>query len=97
MLWIGSNLLPQGGSGKGAGDGARPHLHFEVDRSTDNPLSTPTEGGVVDTTIDPLDILYKKADQIVAPDCVPDIGASATDSAGRPWYNIKKIEAVPTI
>ena len=95
--WVtpGEHIATQGASGAGAGHGARPHLHFEVDRSIDNPLSTPTEGGGVDTTIDPLDILYKKADQIVEPDTA--VGGSAVDENNEPWYNVSKIGAIPVV
>ena len=89
----GEYIAKEGATGNGAGNGARYHLHLEVDTDTTYPLATPTEGGGVDTTLDPLSILYRSSSQTVAPDS--DIGASSTDSAGRPWYNISKIRAIP--
>lgn len=97
--WVkpGEKIAVEGASGNGAGNGKRVHLHLEVDRSIDNPLSTPTEGGKTDTTIDPLDILYRRADQLVKPDCAPEVGGSSVDAEGRAWYNVQKIEAIPVI
>lgn len=86
----GDQLAIQGSSGTGA-QGI--HVHMEIDTDIDYPLATPSEDGGIDTTLDPLSILYRSSSQTVAPDS--DIGESSTDSAGRPWYNISKIRAIP--
>lgn len=94
----GDKIAVQGASGTGAKDEyGNPvyHLHLEADTDTAYPLSTPSEGGGADTTIDPISILFKTEDQFIAPDC--DAGKAAMDEEKRPWYNIEKIRAIPTI
>lgn len=94
----GDKIAVQGASGAGAKDkNGNPvyHLHLEADSDTAYPSSTPSEGGGVDTTIDPLSILYKTKEQVVEPDCEDE--KSAVDEEGRPWYDIDKITSIPTI
>lgn len=94
----GDKIAVQGASGTGAvkPDGSLAyHLHLEADTDIDYPLATPSEGGGVDTTIDPFSILYKTAEQVVKPDC--EDGKSAVDEGKRPWYDIEKITSIPTI
>lgn len=94
----GGKIAVQGASGAGAKDkNGNPvyHLHLEADSDTAYPSSTPSEGGGVDTTIDPLSILYKTKEQVVEPDCEDE--KSAVDEEGRPWYDIDKITSIPTI
>ena len=86
----GEPIAIQGADGGGA---KGIHVHMEVDTDINYPMATPSENGGVDTTLDPLSILYRTSSQTVAPDS--DVGESSTDSAGRPWYNISKIRAVP--
>ena len=94
----GDKIAVQGASGTGARDeNWNPvyHLHLEADTDTTYPSSTPSEGGGVDTTIDPLNILYKTKEQVVEPDC--EDGKSGVDEEGRPWYDIDKITSIPVI
>lgn len=72
------------------------HLHLEIDTDTDYPLMTPTEGGGINTTLNPLDVLYKSSSQVVEPDCNISSYYEEEDSAGRAWYDKSKIEGTPT-
>lgn len=93
----GEEIAIEGATGKGAKNAEGKdvvHLHMEFDTDTDYPLMTPTEGGGVDSTINPLDVLYKSEDQTVIPDCDPPANSSEFYN-GLAWYNADKIRNTP--
>ena len=83
-----------GNGAKNANGGDAIHLHMEFDTDIDYPLMTPTEGGGVDSTIDPLAVLYKSKDQTVIPDCDPPANSTEFYN-GLAWYNADKIRNTP--
>ena len=95
----GEAIAVEGATGKGAKNAEGKdvvHLHMEFDTDTDYPLMTPTEGGGVDSTINPLDVLYKSEGQTVIPDCDPPANSSEFYN-GLAWYNADKIRNTPIV
>lgn len=88
----GDIIATEGSSGSGTN---AVHLHMEFDTDTDYPLMTPTEGGGVNSTINPLDVLYKSSTQTVKPDCDPPIYGDEYDDDENAWYDAVKIRNTP--
>ena len=88
----GEKIATEGSSGSGTN---KVHLHMEFDTDTDYPLMTPTEGGGVNSTINPLDVLYKSSTQTVKPDCDSPIYGDEYDGNGNAWYDAIKIRNTP--
>ena len=88
-------IAVEGASGEGAGNGKVVHLHMEVDTNINDPLSTPTEGGTNNTTINPLDVFYRTSTQTVQASCDynPNIYSEYTNN--KAWYNKSKIDNTP--
>ncbi len=90
----GDKIAVEGATGSGAGNGKTVHLHMEFDTDVNYPLMTPTEGGGTNTTINPLEVLYKSSNQTVEPDSVLP-GKYDVDENGLAWYDREKIEDTP--
>lgn len=88
----GEHFATMGNTGTGAGSG-NTHIHLEVDSDCSYPLMTPTEGGGVDSTVDPFSILYKSSTHKCS-------GVHVADGNGTTWadgrYSITKINNMPT-